>query len=332
MKEAGEDMAAKAVDERRNSKARRGSGGILDSVLDLVGGTPMVRLRRLPPAGSAEVVAKLERANPGGSVKDRIALAMIEEAEARGDLRPGGTIVEPTSGNTGIGLAMVAAVQGYRCILTMPESMNIERGFALASYGAEMVLTPAAEGMAGAVRAAEEIAASTPGAFMPQQFLNRANPLAHRRGTALEILEATQGRLDAFVAGVGTGGTLTGVGEVLRERVPEARIVAVEPASSPLLSGGKPAQHMIHGIGANFEPPLLNRQVVDEIIAVTDVDALRMARQLARQEGIFAGVSSGAATAAALEVAQRLGEGKRVVVILPDTGDRYASMEGYFPD
>jgi cysteine synthase len=299
---------------------------VADSVLDLVGGTPLVRLHRLPKPGSATVLAKVEAANPGGSIKDRIALAMVEDAERRGALKPGATLVEPTSGNTGIGLAMVAAVKGYRLILTMPEDMSEERRRLLARFGAEIHLTPAIEGMTGAVHAAQELCRDHPDYFMPQQFQNPANPEVHRRTTALEILEATGGRLDAFVAGVGTGGTITGVGEVLREKVSGVRIVAVEPARSPVLAGGKFGVHAIQGIGASFVPGVFNRAVVDEIVPVRDEDALATALRLTREEGLLAGVSSGANVWAAIAVAERLGKDRVVVTVLPDTGERYLSV------
>lgn len=297
------------------------------TILDLIGNTPMVKLNRLPGQNDAEVWVKLEGFNPGGSVKDRIALAMIEDAEQRGRLRKGMKIVEPTSGNTGIGLAMVAAVKGYMMVLTMPESMSMERRQLLQAYGAQLVLTPAAQGMQGAVDKAVEIAGSGADSFMPQQFENPANPMVHRRTTAKEILEFMGGRsIDAFVAGVGTGGTITGVGEVLRKKVKGVKICAVEPAASPLLSGGKPGPHPIQGIGANFIPKILNRSVYDEVIQVTADDAKAMAKRLAIEEGLFTGISSGAACWAALQVAAKLGKGKRVVTILPDGGDRYLSM------
>jgi cysteine synthase A len=299
---------------------------IVDSVLDLVGGTPLVRLRRVVPAGGAEVLGKLEAHNPAGSVKDRIALAMVEDAEALGVLHPGATIVEPTSGNTGIGLAMVAAVKGYRLILTMPESMSVERRRLLARYGAELVLTPAIEGMTGAVFAAEELVREHPDYFMPQQFRNAANPEVHRRTTAREILTATDGQLDAFVAGVGTGGTITGVGEVLREALPDVKIIAVEPARSRVLAGGRAGPHGIQGIGASFVPEVLNRSVYDEVIPVRDEDASAMALRLSREEGLLVGISSGANLWAAAKVARRLGAGKRVVTVLCDTGERYLSV------
>jgi cysteine synthase A len=295
-------------------------------VLDLVGNTPLVRLRRVIPEGSAEVLGKMESLNPAGSIKDRIALSMIEDAEERGLLKPGDTIVEPTSGNTGVGLAMVAAVKGYRLILTMPEDMSVERRKLFSRYGASLVLTPAIEGMSGAVYAAQELVEKNPGYFMPQQFNNPANPEIHRRATAREILRATAGRLDAFVAGVGTGGTITGVGEVLKELDPRILVVAVEPARSPVLRGGKAGLHAIQGIGASFVPSVLNREVIDEIIAVRDDDALEMTRRLTRDEGLLVGISAGANVHASMGVARRLGAGKRVVTILPDTGERYLSV------
>ncbi|HBH02081.1 MAG TPA: cysteine synthase A [Candidatus Rokubacteria bacterium] len=299
---------------------------ITGSVLDAIGRTPLVRLNRLPTPGGATVAAKLESVNPGGSVKDRIAAAMIEDAEQRGLLRPGATIVEPTSGNTGIGLAMVAAVKGYRLILTMPEDMSVERQRLLARYGAEIRLTPALEGMTGAVHAAQELLGEHPEYFMPQQFQNPANPEVHRRTTALEILEATGGRLDAFVAGVGTGGTLTGVGEVLKQKVPGVRVIAVEPAKSPVLAGGRAHPHAIQGIGASFVPGVLNRDVIDALVPVRDEDALAWARRLAREEGLLVGVSAGAAAFAACGVAAELSPGQLVVTVLPDTGERYLSQ------
>ncbi len=300
-----------------------------EHVLALIGNTPMVRLRRIVEPRMATILAKVESHNPGGSVKDRICLAMIEDAEARGLLKVGGTIVEPTSGNTGIGLAMIGAVKGYPVILTMPETMSAERIQILKSYGAEVVLTPAAEGMMGAVRRAEALAKER-GAFMPQQFTNPANPEVHRRTTAQEILRATDGEVDAFVAGVGTGGTITGVGEVLKKKLAHVRIVAVEPKQSPVLSGGKPGPHMIQGIGAGFVPQVLNRAVIDDVITVSNEQAYGTAKRLAREEGLFVGVSSGAACWAALQTAKKLGAGKTVVVVLPDTGERYLSMHPLF--
>jgi cysteine synthase A len=302
-------------------------GEIAETVLELIGGTPMVRLNRVVPEGAAEVVAKVESHNPAGSVKDRIALSMIEAAEREGRLKAGDTIVEPTSGNTGIGLAMVAAVKGYRLIVTMPEDMSLARRDLLARYGAEIILTPAIEGMTGAVYAAQELMSENPQYFMPQQFENPANPEAHRRTTAREILAATGGRLDAFVAGVGTGGTITGVGEVLKAEKPDVLIIAVEPARSPVLQGGRAGITAIQGIGAGFAPGILNRQVLDEIMSVGDEDAIAMSRRLSREEGLLVGVSAGANVVAALKVAKRLGRDKRVVTVLPDTGERYLTME-----
>lgn len=300
---------------------------IASTVLDLVGQTPMVRLNRLPRPGGAEVLAKLESVNPGGSVKDRIAVAMVEDAERRGVLKPGGTIVEPTSGNTGIGLAMAAAVKGYRLILTMPDDMSVERQRLLARYGAEIQLTPAIEGMTGAVFAAQELVREHPEYFMPQQFQNPANPEIHRRTTALEILEAMEGRrIDAFVAGVGTGGTVTGVGEILKSKMPGIQVVAVEPARSPVLSGGRARPHAIQGIGASFVPGVLNRELLDRIVTVRDEDALAWARRLAREEGLLVGISAGAAAFAACAVAADLTPAQVVVTVLPDTGERYLSL------
>ena len=296
------------------------------SVLDLVGGTPLTRLNRIPKPGGAVVLAKMESLNPGGSVKDRIAVAMVEDAERRGIIRPGSTLVEPTSGNTGIGLAMVCAVRGYRLILTMPDDMSLERQRLLSRYGAEIHLTPAIEGMSGAVFAAQELCKEHPEYFMPMQFENKANPEIHRRTTALEILEATEERIHVFVAGVGTGGTITGVGEVLKERVPGVRVVAVEPARSPVLSGGHARPHGIQGIGASFVPGVLNRGILDEVIQVRDEDATATARRLAREEGLLVGISSGANVWAACQVAATLPGDRIVVTILCDTGERYLSV------
>jgi len=300
---------------------------IAASVLDLVGATPLVRLNRLPKPGGASVLAKMESLNPGGSVKDRIAVAMIDDAERRGTLRPGTTVVEPTSGNTGIGLAMVCAVKGYRLILTMPDDMSTERQRLLSRLGAEIHLTPAIEGMTGAVFAAQEFLREHPDWFMPQQFENPANPEAHRRTTAVEILDATDGRVDVFVAAVGTGGTVTGVGEVLKDRVAGVRVVGVEPARSPVLAGGRFRPHGIQGIGASFVPGILNRSVLDEIIEVRDEDAMGTARRLAREEGLLVGISAGANVWAACQVAERLPAEQIVVTVLCDTGERYLSVQ-----
>lgn len=287
------------------------------SILECIGNTPLLRLSRLPQPGWAEVHAKLELLNPSGSVKDRIALAMVRAAEEQGLLPPGGTLVEPTGGNTGIALAMVAAARGYRLVLTMPEGVSQEHRRLVSQYGAQVVLTPAAEGMAGASKAARELA-QREGYFMPSQFENPANPQAHCQATAQEIWEATGGRVDAFVAGVGTGGTLTGVARGLKGRLPGLRVVAVEPARSPFLSQGRAGHHGIPGLGAGFLPPVLERGLIDKVIAVRDEDAHHMAARLAREEGVLAGISSGANVFAALHVAQQMGLGKVVVTILPD--------------
>lgn len=294
-------------------------------ILSLIGNTPIVKLKRIPGQEDAEIFAKLEGFNPGGSVKDRIAFSMIETAEKEGRLKKGDIIIEPTSGNTGIGLAMVACVKGYRLILTMSESMSLERRQLLAAYGAELILTPFEKGMKGAVDVAEEMAVNYPNSFIPQQFKNPANPEIHRKTTAMEILDSMGKRIDAFIAGVGTGGTITGVGEVLKERVKGVIVVAVEPALSPVLSGGEPGSHKIAGIGAGFIPDILNRNIYDEIIKVTDQEAILMTKRLAKEEGLLVGISSGAAACAALGIAKRLGKGKRVVAIFPDRGDRYLS-------
>ncbi len=296
----------------------------IKNILDLIGNTPMLKLSKLAAEDHAEVWAKLEGFNPGGSVKDRPALAMIEDAEKRGALKPGMKIVEPTSGNTGIGLAMVAAVKGYPVILTMPESMTLERRRLLQAYGAELVLTPADKGMKGAIAKADEILASGREYFKPDQFGNPANPAVHRRVTAKEIMKQMGAKkIDAFISGVGTGGTITGVGEALRKKFKNIKIFAVEPAASPVLSGGKPGPHTIQGIGAGFVPVILNTKVYDEVIQVTNDQAADTARRLAHEEGLLVGVSSGAACWAALQVAARLGKGKRVVTVFPDGGERY---------
>lgn len=299
---------------------------IADSITQLVGNTPLVRLNKLAKGFPAQVVAKLESANPLFCVKDRIGLAMIDAAERDNLIMPGTTIIEPTSGNTGIALAFVCAARGYRLILTMPETMSIERRKLLAALGANLVLTPGSEGIPGAIRKAEELLKETPNSFMPQQFKNPANPEIHRRTTAQEIWDDTDGKVDILVAGIGTGGTITGVAETIKEKKPAFRAVAVEPAGSPILSGGQAGPHKIQGIGAGFIPDVLNTEIIDEVVRVENEDAGAAARRLAREEGILAGISSGAATWAALEVAKRKeNEGKLIVVILPDTGERYLS-------
>ncbi len=299
-------------------------------ITELIGGTPLVRLNRLTKPGSATIYAKVESFNPGGSIKDRICLNMINEAERQGKLKPGGTIVEPTSGNTGIGLALVAAVRGYKLILVMPESMSMERASLLSSYGAQLVLTAAWEGMKGSIKEAESIVAQNPSYYMPDQFSNPANPAMHRKTTGPEIVEALEGRVDAFVAAVGTGGTITGCGEVIKERNPAAKIVAVEPAGSPVLSGGDPGPHKIQGIGAGFVPKVLNRTLLDRVVTVTDDEAYQTAKSLAKKEGLLVGISAGANVFAAQKIAEELGPGKNVVTILCDTGERYISIEKYF--
>ena len=311
---------------------------IASDVTELIGHTPIVRLSRFgcgmgsgrldtATAVRGDILAKLEAKNPGGSVKDRTALYMIKDAELHGLLKPGGTIIEPTSGNTGVGLAMIAAVRGYRLVLTMPDSMSVERRKLLAVYGAEIVLTPGALGMAGSVEAARSLHKEHPDWFMPSQFENPSNPRAHEETTAAEIIADLGGALDAFVAGIGTGGTITGVGRVLKRAIPGVRIVGVEPAESAVLSGGAAGSHGIQGIGAGFVPKVLDMGVVDEIIAVKSEEALAAVRELAQSEGILAGVSSGAAAVGALQVARRLGPGARVLALFPDTGERYLSLQ-----
>jgi len=298
---------------------------IAATILEEIGNTPLVRINKLN-TGKAEILVKVESFNPGSSVKDRIALGMVEAAEKAGVLKPGALIIEPTSGNTGIGLALVAAVKGYHLILTMPETMSIERRKLLAAYGAEVVLTDGAAGMKGAIAKAEELHAANPGSVIPQQFENPANPAYHRKTTAEEIWRDTDGRVDAFIAGVGTGGTLTGVGEVLKERNPAVKLYAVEPDASPVLSGGKPGPHKIQGIGAGFVPKVLDMKIIDAVVPVSAEDAGRTARAAAKQEGLLIGISSGAALFVALELSRKPEfAGKRIVVLLPDTGERYLS-------
>jgi len=301
---------------------------IANNITELMGNTPLVKLSKITKDVKAEIVGKLEFFNPTGSVKDRIGVSMITEAEKKGLLKKDSIVVEPTSGNTGISLAFVCAVKGYRLVLTMPDTMSIERRKILEAFGAEIVLTPGSEGMKGAVKKAEEIVKKNCKAFMPQQFNNPANPEIHRKTTALEIWEDTDGKVDILVSGVGTGGTITGVAEVIKKRKPSFKAIAVEPANSPVLSGGEPGPHKIQGIGAGFVPGVLNRDIIDEIIKVTNEEAMICARRLAKEEGIFAGISSGAAVWAAIEVAKRKeNKGKLIVVILPDLGDRYLSTE-----
>ena len=302
----------------------------LSKITEGIGKTPLVRLNRLSAEGGAAIFGKVEFANPGGSVKDRICLNMIDEAERTGTLQPGGTIVEPTSGNTGIGLALIAAVRGYKLILVMPESMSLERASLLSSYGAQLILTPAWEGMKGSIREAQSIIAQNPEYFMPDQFSNPANPAIHRATTAVEIWDAMDGNVDAFVAAVGTGGTITGCGEVFKERAPDTKIVAVEPSGSPVLSGGAPGPHKIQGIGAGFVPKVLNRSIIDDIIRVTDDQAYQTTKLLAKKEGLLVGISAGANVFAAQQVAKDLGTNQNVVTVLCDTGERYLSIEKYF--
>ena len=304
-------------------------GKIFESATELIGHTPLLKVKNYAKAKEIEnvtLLVKLEYLNPAGSVKDRVALAMIEDAERKGILKPGATLIEPTSGNTGIGLASVAAAKGYRTILTLPETMSVERRNLMRAYGAELVLTDGAKGMKGAIEKADELAKEIPGSFIPGQFVNALNPQAHRRTTGPEIWEDTEGRVDIFVAGVGTGGTVTGVGEYLKSRNPDIRVAAVEPASSPVLSEGKAGAHKIQGIGAGFVPEVLNTGIYDEIIRVENEDAFAMGREIGKTEGILVGISSGAAVWAAAQIASRPeNKGKNIVVLLPDTGDRYLS-------
>jgi cysteine synthase len=301
---------------------------VANSIAELVGETPIVKLNRLVDENSADVYLKLEYMNPGSSVKDRIALAMIEAAEEAGALKQGDTIIEPTSGNTGIGLAMIAAAKGYKAVLVMPETMSLERRNLLRAYGADLVLTPGPEGMGGAIRKAEELAQEN-GYFMPQQFKNEANPDVHRRTTGKEIVEQMGSQLDAFISGIGTGGTVTGAGSVLKEAYPTIQIYAVEPTDSPVLSGGKPGPHKIQGIGAGFIPDILNTEIYDQVIQVKNEEAFEYARRAAKEEGILGGISSGAAIYAALKVAKELGKGKKVLAIIPSNGERYLSTPLY---
>jgi len=301
---------------------------IYNNITETIGRTPLVKLNKIGRGLEAEILAKVESFNPCGSIKDRIGLAMIEDAEKRGLIKKGATIVEPTSGNTGIGLAFVCAERGYNLVLTMPDTMSMERRQLLEIFGAKIVLTPGKEGMCGAVNKAEEIVKETPNSFMPQQFKNPANPKIHRETTAEEIWKDTDGKIDILVSGVGTGGTLTGVGQVLKRRNKNFYVVAVEPADSPVLSGGKASSHKIQGIGAGFVPEILDRSLIDEIITVKNEEAKEFAKKLAKEEGILAGISSGAAASAACKVAKRKeNKGKRIVVILPDTGERYLSTD-----
>ncbi|MFQ5509272.1 MAG: cysteine synthase A [Leptospirillia bacterium] len=327
------DAAALADGDKLELMFFMGGGAgtrVHDNVGRLVGQTPLVRLSRMIGDDMAEVLCKVEYFNPGGSVKDRICEGMLNAAENNGDLKPGGTVIEPTSGNTGIGLAMLAAVRGYKLILVMPESMSMERASLLSAYGAQLVLTPAWEGMRGAIREAQSLKDANPDYFMPNQFENPANPEAHRLSTGPEILEATDGQVDAFVASVGTGGTITGVGHVLKKNNPDTQIIAVEPETSAVLSGEEAGPHKIQGIGAGFVPPVLDQGVIDRIIKANDDEAYRTAKQLAHEEGLLVGISSGANVCAAIQVARELGAGKRVVTVLPDTGERYFSIEKYF--
>ncbi|MDE0331629.1 MAG: cysteine synthase A [Nitrospinae bacterium] len=303
----------------------------LPSLIDRIGSTSLVRLQRLPDASGARVFAKLEQYNPGGSVKDRIALSMVLDGERRGLLKPGGTIIEPTSGNTGIGLALIGAIRGYRTIIVLSKSMSHERNSLLTGYGAEVVFSSSEGGMYGSLVMAEAILEENPDYFMPQQFNNPANPEIHRRTTAREILRDMGAEpVDAFVAGVGTGGTITGVGEVLKERRPETLVIGVEPAASPVLSGGEPGPHQIQGIGAGFVPAVLNRAIIDEVVPVSDSDAYETSKALSREEGMAAGISAGAAVCAALEVARRMSPEENVVVVIPDGWERYYSLEQHF--
>ena len=304
---------------------------IVDNVSQLIGNTPMIRLNKIYDVHRcAEILGKLESFNPGGSIKDRPCLAMIEDAERSGDLQPGATIIEPTTGNTGIGLAMICAVKGYRCILTMPENLSLERIYLLRNYGAEVILTKARLGIRGAIDKAYSLQKSIANSFIPLQFKSQSNPKAHKNSTAKEILAACEGKIDAFVAGVGTGGTITGIGELLKEHNPDIQIIAVEPESCAVLSGKPAGNHKIQGIGAGFIPEILNRDIIDEVMTISDTEAFRYSKRLGKEEGLCVGISSGANVCASHKLAQKLGKGKRIVTILCDTGERYFSMEQYF--
>lgn len=321
------------MDSAIDSQTRQAGPRVLDNLCDLIANTPMLKLTRFGKGLPCEIVGKLEAFNPGWSVKDRIGLAMIEAAEKVGRLKPGGVIVEPTSGNTGIGLALVASVKGYKCILTMPSSMSVERRKMLQAFGAELVLTDGFEGMPGAIKEASEIADQLKGSFMPQQFENPANPAIHYATTGPEIWNALEGRLDVFISGVGTGGTISGAGKFLKEQNPKIEVVAIEPEESPVLSGGKMGPHMIQGIGAGFVPGIYNESVVDDVVKVSSFEAIDAAKDVAKTEGFICGISSGAAAFAARKIAQRQGgAGKRIVAILPDTGERYISTLLFYED
>jgi cysteine synthase A len=328
-------MSGLSFGKGRHGDAMTGSSSahrfpVASNITCLIGRTPLLKLQRIPEKNQAQILCKLEFNNPGGSVKDRIALAMIEDAEKKGYLKPGGTVIEPTSGNTGIGLALICAQRGYRLILTMPKDMSHERRVLLKAFGAELILTPAEGLMAAAVQRAKQIKSEHPDYFMPEQFANRMNPEAHKATTAPEIDHDARGQLDAFVAGIGTGGTITGVGEYFKAKNPKVRIIGVEPALSPVLSGGKPGIHRIQGIGAGFVPPVLNRAVLDEMVTIEDNEAFQMTKRLAREEGLLLGISSGANVAAALKIARRYGPEARVVTICCDMGERYFSLEDEF--
>lgn len=312
-----------------NNKIKKSGIKIANNILELIFNTPIVKLNRIIEKDMGNIYAKLEFFSPGGSIKDRIALAMIEDAEKKGLINSDTVIIEATSGNTGIGLALVCAVKGYKCIIVIPESMSVERRKILKIFGAEIVLTPKEEGIEGAIRKVEEIVKNTKNVFVPQQFKNPTNPEIHRETTAQEILSSMNGEIDAFVAGVGSGGTITGVGEILKRKNPNIKIIAVEPKNSAVLSGEKPGIHKIQGIGAGFVPEVLNKTIIDEIITVSDEDAYQTSQKLAKLEGIFCGLSSGAACFASLQVAKKLGRGKKIVTIFPDTGERYISIQEF---